>query len=72
MVTFICEYCDKTLKKKQCDNHIRSCSPGSLICVDCGQNFHGGLYKAHIACISEQEKHWGEYAKPKKTKQIIK
>ena len=73
MVTFVCEYCDQTLKKKQCENHIRgSCRPGALICIDCSQTFYGNDFKNHNSCISEQEKHWGEYAKPKKTKPISK
>ena len=60
MVTFMCEVCDTTLKKKQCEKHIRNrCRPGSLICIDCSQTFKGQQYKNHISCISEQEKHWG-------------
>ena len=67
MVTFICEHCDKTLKKKQCEKHIRGqCSPASFICIDCSQTFRGQQYKGHVSCISEQEKHWGEFAKVKK------
>jgi len=35
--------------------------------------FNGQTYKDHISCITEQEKHWGEFAKPKhlrKTEEI--
>jgi cell growth-regulating nucleolar protein len=73
MVTFICQYCDQTLKKKQVEGHIRGrCSPGAIICIDCSKVFDRGDYKGHISCISEQEKHWGEFAKPKKNKKIAK
>ena len=73
MVTFVCEYCDTTLKKKQCEGHIRgACRPGSLICIDCSDTFRGTDFKKHVSCISEQEKHWGDYAKVKKTKIIAK
>lgn len=73
MVTFVCEYCDKTLKKKQVEGHIRGrCSPGAMICIDCSKTFYGNDHKHHITCISEQEKHWGEFAPAKKTKQIAK
>lgn len=34
MVTFVCYHCDKTLKKKQVDTHIRFCGkPVKLACI---------------------------------------
>ena len=66
MVTFICAYCDLTLKKKQVEKHsFGSCRPPAFICIDCHKTFHGQEYKNHISCLTEFEKHWGEYAKPK-------
>lgn len=63
MVTFVCEYCDVTLKKKQCDKHVMGrCRPASLICIDCSKTFRGDEYKSHISCISEMDKHWGQFA----------
>ena len=42
MVYFICGYCDTTLKKKQCDSHVRGrCKPTQLICIDCSKTFNG-------------------------------
>ena len=42
MVTFVCNLCDATLKKKQCEGHIKGrCRPGSLICIDCHKTFQG-------------------------------
>jgi cell growth-regulating nucleolar protein len=70
MVTFVCSYCDATLKKKQLENHTYgSCRPSSFICIDCHTTFNGNDYKTHTKCLTEFEKHWGEYAKPKKVTQ---
>ena len=34
MVTFVCYHCDRTLKKKQVDGHIRFCGqPTKLACI---------------------------------------
>lgn len=71
MVTFICENCDQTLKKRQIDRHIYQCrGQPRLVCIDCNKIFDGLNYKAHITCISEQEKTMGQYYKPKKKGQI--
>lgn len=44
-----------------------------MICIDCSGTFYGNDHKGHVSCISEQEKHWGEFAnKGKKTKGIEK
>ena len=38
MVSFLCYYCDKTLKKKQADNH--QCKlPKNMICITCHKTF---------------------------------
>ena len=53
MVTFVCQYCDVTLKKKQVEGHTRGrCSPGAMICIDCSQTLYGNDHKAHTSCIS--------------------
>lgn len=72
MVTFVCQNCDVTLKKKQVEGHIRGCYPAAMICIDCSKTFYGNDHKAHISCISEMDKHWGDYAPSKKTKFIGK
>lgn len=74
MVTFVCENCDQTLKKKQVDRHLYQCrrSP-RLICIDCNKIFVEHEYKSHNSCISEQQKTMGQYYKPKKiSNQTIK
>lgn len=67
MVTFICENCDQTLKKKQIDRHLYQCrGTPRLVCIDCNKIFMGNDHKAHTSCISEHEKTMGQYYKPKK------
>jgi cell growth-regulating nucleolar protein len=62
-----------TLRKKQCERHVRGeCSPGSLTCIDCSKNFPGTSYKSHATCISEQDKHWGEFAPSRKPQPPIR
>ena len=66
MVTFICAHCDVTLKKKQVEKHnLRRCQPPAFICIDCHKTFRGNEHKGHVSCLTEQEKHWGEFAHPK-------
>jgi hypothetical protein len=66
MVTFVCSHCDTTLKKKQAESHsFGRCRPSSFICIDCHVTFQGQDFKAHTSCLTEFEKHWGEYAKQK-------
>ncbi len=70
MVTFVCSHCDVTLKKKQVEKHtFGRCRPASFICIDCHVTFQGNDFKNHISCLTEFEKHWGEYAKPKQITQ---
>ncbi len=70
MVTFVCSYCDVTLKKKQVEKHTFGyCKPPSFICIDCHVTFKGNDYKAHNSCLTEFEKHWGQYAKNKNNQQ---
>ena len=70
MVTFVCENCDQTLKKRQVDRHIYQCRGAPrLVCIDCNKIFNGSDYRAHISCISEHEKTMGQYYKPKNKSQ---
>lgn len=65
MVTFICENCDKTLKKAQVDRHLYQCRyPPHLVCIDCSKIFLGNDHKFHNSCITEQQKTMGPYYKP--------
>ena len=42
MVTFMCGYCDATLKKNQTEKHaFGRCRPASFICIDCHKTFQG-------------------------------
>ena len=45
MVTFYCEYCAATMKKKQVGNH--GCYPFKLFCVDCKITLHDMDYQNH-------------------------
>lgn len=70
MVTFVCSYCDTTLKKKQAEKHaFGRCRPASFICIDCHVTFNGNDFMKHISCLTEFEKHWGDFAKPKQNAQ---
>ncbi|KRX10594.1 hypothetical protein PPERSA_05414 [Pseudocohnilembus persalinus] len=62
MVTFVCYYCDQTLKKKQLNNHQYQCQrPTKFICIDCKKTFIGGEHESHTNCMTEKEKYWGQY-----------
>jgi hypothetical protein len=65
-VTFICENCDTTLKKKQLKNHQYSCGTNAFICIDCKKRFLGNDHEGHTSCLTEQEMTWGQYYKGKK------
>ena len=70
MVTFVCYYCDVTLKKKQLEPHTYQCGkPSKFICIDCHKTFEGNDYKSHISCITEEDKYFGQYAKKNKNGQ---
>lgn len=70
MVTFVCDNCDQTLKKKQIERHLYQCRGAPrLVCIDCNKVFSGNEHKAHTSCITEQEKTMGQYYKAKKKPQ---
>lgn len=61
MVFFTCNACGASLKKNQVEKHYqnecRNCEV--LSCMDCGKDFYGDDYAAHIKCVSEAEKYQG-------------
>mmetsp|Transcript_5487 Transcript_5487/g.7302 ORF Transcript_5487/g.7302 Transcript_5487/m.7302 type:complete len:231 (-) Transcript_5487:270-962(-) len=70
MVTFTCDGCQATLKKKKVDGHFANgrCNSPSVSCVDCGVAFYGDDYAQHTSCISEAEKYQGCLYRPKNSK----
>eukprot|EP00466_Bigelowiella_natans_P007846 jgi/Bigna1/71444/fgenesh1_pg.15_\ len=70
MVTFTCDGCQATLKKKKVDGHFATgrCNSPSVSCVDCGVAFYGDDYAQHTSCISEAEKYQGCLYRPKNSK----
>ena len=69
MVTFVCQECDRTLKKNQIERHTQ-CRPLAVICIDCSTTFYGQDYKAHTSCLTEQQKYFGEFAKKQKNNTV--
>ncbi|KAI9593284.1 hypothetical protein BDF19DRAFT_415658 [Syncephalis fuscata] len=59
MVSFVCNYCQDTIKKPKLDQHFNRCPNASFSCVDCSTDFYGTEYRTHITCISEAEKYQG-------------
>lgn len=72
MVFFICNGCGSSLKKNNVEKHqAHQCrKSGHLSCMDCSKDFYGDEYKAHVKCISEEEKYSakGWTAKPNQNK----
>ncbi|PIA14316.1 hypothetical protein COEREDRAFT_28162, partial [Coemansia reversa NRRL 1564] len=57
MVSFVCNYCQETLKKPKLDQHAQRCRNASFSCIDCSVDFVGTTYRQHTSCISEVEKY---------------
>ena len=57
MVTFQCQTCIKTLKKKQLERHYQfECrNTNGFECLSCWGTFDRESVKAHISCTSEAE-----------------
>ncbi|KAJ3381776.1 hypothetical protein HDU92_005125 [Lobulomyces angularis] len=70
MVSFVCDYCQETLKKAKLDNHTYRCKNYAFSCIDCYQSFQGTSYKGHTSCITEDQKVQGSLYKPPKGKKI--
>lgn len=68
MVSFSCENCGDVLTKKKLDGHRNQCYGASFTCLDCMVHFPGTSYKAHTACITEDQKYQGKLYKEKKPK----
>lgn len=69
MVTFYCESCGSTEKKKQAERHIGFCG-GSMSCINCRETFNSfGEIKGHTFC---KEKKVHEMAKPHSCRNIKK
>ncbi|KAI7834389.1 LYAR-type C2HC zinc finger-domain-containing protein, partial [Kickxella alabastrina] len=66
MVSFVCNYCQETLKKPKLDMHAQRCRNASFSCIDCSVDFMGTTYRQHTSCISEAEKYEGKLFKGNK------
>ncbi|CAG9325396.1 unnamed protein product [Blepharisma stoltei] len=70
MVTFICGACQATLKKNQVNKHCETVCPNAwtFTCIDCAKDFKGFEFDTHTSCITESEKYFGKFHKPKEEK----
>jgi uncharacterized FlaG/YvyC family protein len=57
MPSFVCDYCQETLKKAKLDQHAQRCRQAIFSCIDCHTNFKGTDYRAHFSCITEVQKY---------------
>ncbi|KAI8851469.1 hypothetical protein BC829DRAFT_374052 [Chytridium lagenaria] len=57
MVSFVCDFCQETLKKAKLDQHRQRCRSAQFSCIDCSTTFVGDQYRSHTQCISEAEKY---------------
>jgi cell growth-regulating nucleolar protein len=65
MPSFVCGYCDVTLRKPQIKRHVFNCRNSSYTCIDCSKTFSEAAVKDHTSCVTEAEKYHGQYAKKK-------
>ena len=65
MVSFVCDYCQETIKKHKLDQHTYKCPQAQFSCVDCSVTFTGTEYRNHSSCISEAEKYQKALYRPK-------
>ncbi|KAJ2161888.1 hypothetical protein GGF46_001079 [Coemansia sp. RSA 552] len=68
MVSFVCNFCQETLKKPKLDAHAQRCRNASFSCIDCSTDFVGTAYRQHTSCVSEAEKYEGKLYKKGKAK----
>ena len=66
MVSFVCDYCQETIKKPKLEAHKSRCRYAQFSCIDCSVSFQGTEYRAHTSCISEAEKYQGSTFKGSK------
>lgn len=57
MPSFVCDYCQETLKKAKLDQHAQRCRQAVFSCIDCHTNFKGTEYRTHFSCITEVQKY---------------
>ena len=68
MPSFVCDTCQETLKKAKLDQHAQRCRRAVFSCIDCYKTFASPAeYRAHVSCITEEEKYHG--GKEKKQQQ---
>ncbi|RMZ92632.1 hypothetical protein DV736_g86, partial [Chaetothyriales sp. CBS 134916] len=68
MVSFSCENCGDVLTKKKLDPHRSHCRGAVFTCLDCQTTFAGTGYRAHISCITEDQKYQGALYRDKASK----
>ncbi|KAI8897171.1 hypothetical protein BC833DRAFT_594820 [Globomyces pollinis-pini] len=59
MVSFVCDYCQETIKKPKLEQHTYRCRFAQFTCIDCSTTFQGTDYKSHSSCVSEAQKYQG-------------
>ena len=57
MPSFVCDYCQETLKKAKLDQHAQRCRNACFSCIDCYKTFKGTDYRQHFSCITEVQKY---------------
>lgn len=57
MPSFVCDYCQETLKKAKLDSHAQRCRQAAFSCIDCYKTFKGTEYRDHFSCITEVQKY---------------
>jgi cell growth-regulating nucleolar protein len=78
MVSFVCDNCGDTMTKPKVKNHLMRprflssffnsyfysyrCSRSSFSCIDCYTRFSHDTVHQHTQCITEAQKHHGQYA----------
>lgn len=60
MPSFVCDFCQETLKKAKLDQHASRCRKASFSCIDCYKTFKGVEYREHVSCITEVQKYHGK------------
>jgi cell growth-regulating nucleolar protein len=66
MPSFVCDFCQETLKKQKLEQHRYHCKRATYSCIDCGVSFRDESYQAHTSCITEAEKYQKSLYKPTK------
>ncbi|KAJ2862076.1 hypothetical protein GGH94_004493 [Coemansia aciculifera] len=62
MVSFVCNYCQATLKKPKLDQHAQRCYNATFSCIDCNTDFVDDAYRQHTACMTEEQKYKNKMA----------